>query len=91
MTNWFINFCAPFIPNDPTINFHRRAQAVLLLSYTLFYATLHIYYTYCASSSEEAQNEGTPTSIQDSPNQIQRKQNWKPKATTAPFPTRKPI
>lgn len=47
MPTWFMNFCAPFIPNDPTINFHRLIQSALLLAYTLFYATVHIYYLYC--------------------------------------------
>lgn len=44
---WYMNFCAPFLPNDPTINFHRYLQAALLALYTLSYAILHIYYKFC--------------------------------------------
>jgi len=43
---WYMNFCAPFIPNDPTINFHRYAQVTLLLLYTIAYAILHAYYKF---------------------------------------------
>jgi hypothetical protein len=41
-----MNFCAPFIPNDPTINFHRYFQASLLALYTLAYGLLHFYYKF---------------------------------------------
>lgn len=47
---WYMNFCAPFLPNDPTINFHRYFQAALLALYTLAYAILHIYYKICSSA-----------------------------------------
>jgi hypothetical protein len=47
MATWFMNFCAPFLPNDPTINFHRLAQTALLLAYTLLYSVLHTYYLFC--------------------------------------------
>ena len=53
MTQWFINFCAPILPNDPTLNFHRNLQACLLLAYTLCYAALHLYHTICAAPSSE--------------------------------------
>ena len=43
---WYMNFCAPFLPNDPTINFHRHLQAALLALYTLAYALLHFYYKF---------------------------------------------
>lgn len=44
---WYMNFCAPFMPNDPTINFHRSFQVSLLVVYTIVYALVHIYYLYC--------------------------------------------
>jgi hypothetical protein len=43
---WFMNFCAPYIPNDPVINFHRYFQAALLAGYTLLYSVVHVYYMY---------------------------------------------
>lgn len=43
---WYMNFCAPFLPNDPTINFHRTFQAFILVLYSLLYACLHIYYKF---------------------------------------------
>ena len=45
---WFINFCAPFLTNDPTINFHRYLQGGILLLLTVIYAVAHIYYKICA-------------------------------------------
>jgi hypothetical protein len=54
---WYMNFCAPFIPNDPTINFHRLIQTILFLLYTLAYALLHTYYKYCISSAPPPQPE----------------------------------
>ena len=47
---WFMNFCAPFIPNDPTINFHRYVQASLVAAYTLAYGIIHFYYKFYQSS-----------------------------------------
>ena len=44
---WYINFCAPFMPNDPTLNFHRYFQVALLASYTLVYTFIHAYYLFC--------------------------------------------
>lgn len=41
-----MNFCAPFLPNDPTINFHRYLQTTLLALYTLAYGILHFYYKF---------------------------------------------
>lgn len=46
-----MNFCAPFIPNDPTINFHRYFQGALLLLYTIAYAFVHIYYKFWGPDS----------------------------------------
>ena len=43
---WYMNFCAPFIPNDPTINFHRYFQTATLAVYTLIYGLIHIYYIF---------------------------------------------
>ena len=43
---WYMNFCAPFMPNDPTINFHRSFQVALLAAYTLIYGLIHIYYMF---------------------------------------------
>lgn len=42
-----MNLCAPFLPNDSTINTHRFFQASLLLIYSLIYAVLNIYYKFC--------------------------------------------
>ena len=53
MATWFINFCAPFLPNDPTINTHRVLQSSILLAYTLLYAALHAYYSCGASPAQE--------------------------------------
>jgi hypothetical protein len=69
MSSWFINFCAPFIPNDPTINFHRTLQVALLLIYTLFYAAVHFYYIYCSPLpiTSDPPQEGTPITMQNNP------------------------
>jgi hypothetical protein len=50
-----MNFCAPFLPNDPTINFHRYLQASLLALYTLAYAILHFYYKFWGTATAPAQ------------------------------------
>ena len=53
---WFINFCAPFLPNDSTININRYIQAACLLVFTIMYACAHIYYKICVtdqSATEE--------------------------------------
>lgn len=57
MSSWYMNFCAPFLPNDPTINFHRLVQAVLLLSYTLFYVAVYLYFLYCGPENAASQEE----------------------------------
>ena len=44
---WYMNFCAPFMPNDPTINFHRFFQIAILAVYTLLYGIVHAYYMWC--------------------------------------------
>ena len=44
---WYMNFCAPFMPSDPTINFHRFLQVALLAVYTLLYGVIHAYYMWC--------------------------------------------
>lgn len=58
---WYFNFCAPFIPNDPTINFHRYVQVALLVIYTLCYAAVYTYY-HCWGpmplESDSANNKG---------------------------------
>lgn len=41
---WFMNFCAPFLPNDPTINANRYLQASLLTVYTVGYLILLYYF-----------------------------------------------
>lgn len=64
---WYMNFCAPFIPNDPTINFHRYFQGALLLLYTIAYAFVHIYYKFWGPDSlveEEEVAKGNPLVIQ---------------------------
>lgn len=43
---WYMNFCAPFMPNDSTINFHRYFQASLLTLYSIGYLVIHTYYLY---------------------------------------------
>lgn len=64
---WYMNFCAPFIPNDPTINFHRYFQGALLLLYTIAYTFVHIYYKFWGPDSlveEEEVAKGNPLVIQ---------------------------
>ena len=64
---WYMNFCAPFIPNDPTINFHRYFQGALLLLYTIAYAFVHIYYKFWGPDSlveEEEAAKGNALVIQ---------------------------
>lgn len=66
---WYMNFCAPFIPNDPTINFHRYFQGALLLLYTIAYAFVHIYYKFWGPDSqieEEEAAKGNPNAISES-------------------------
>jgi hypothetical protein len=57
MQNWPVNFCAPFLPNDPTINFHRLVQSSILLSFTLFYISVYIYFLLCASQNDSSEEE----------------------------------
>lgn len=44
---WYMNFCAPFQPNDPTMNFHRSIQVAILAAYTLIYGLIYAYYMWC--------------------------------------------
>lgn len=71
---WNLNFCAPFIPSDPTIEFHRLAQTALLILYFLLYLAVHSYYKFCApkllshtasEKSTEKKQDGTPPSHPD--------------------------
>lgn len=41
---WYFNFCAPHLPNDPTINFHRYFQTACLMALLFIYALIHAYY-----------------------------------------------
>lgn len=41
---WYFNFCAPHLPNDPTINFHRYVQTGCLIAFLAIYVIIHIYY-----------------------------------------------
>lgn len=52
-----MNFCAPFIPNDSTINFHRLFQGILLALYSLAYVAVHVYYLYWGPLPLENQAE----------------------------------
>ena len=48
------NFCAPHLPNDPTINFHRLAQTGALMGFLVIYMVVHAYYKiYGSEPSEE--------------------------------------
>ena len=59
---WYFNFCAPTIPNDSTISFHRGFQTAELIVMFLIFAVLHTYYKLCGSSplstesSDESEN-----------------------------------
>lgn len=44
---WYFNYCAPVLPNDPTINFHRYFQCGALILVYILYICLHIYYQMC--------------------------------------------
>jgi hypothetical protein len=44
---WYFNFCAPAIPNDATINFHRGFQAAELMTFMILFALYHTYYKLC--------------------------------------------
>ncbi len=44
---WNFNFCAPHLPNDPTINFHRYLQTGCLAGLLLIYVLIHAYYRIC--------------------------------------------
>jgi hypothetical protein len=46
---WYFNFCAPTLPNDPTINFHRHFQTGCLMGLLIIYVVVHIYYKICKS------------------------------------------
>ena len=41
-----MNFCAPFMPNDPTINANRYIQVGILAAYSLLYALVYLYYLF---------------------------------------------
>ena len=44
---WYFNFCAPVLPTDPTINFHRLFQAGALILVFVLYFFFHVYYLMC--------------------------------------------
>ncbi len=44
---WYFNFCAPSIPNDVTINFHRGFQTGELMILMILFAIYHTYYRMC--------------------------------------------
>lgn len=56
---WYFNFCAPTIPNDSTISFHRGFQTGELIVMFLIFAVLHTYYKLCGPSplSTESSDE----------------------------------
>ncbi len=69
-----MNFCAPFMPNDSTINFHRYFQVAVLTLYSIFYLVLHTYYLYwgplplspeSASHSSDLQSSLKPKNTPD--------------------------
>lgn len=41
---WYFNFCAPALPNDPTINFNRYFQTGCLAVFMFLYLIVHVYY-----------------------------------------------
>lgn len=41
---WYFNFCAPTIPNDSTINFHRGFQTAELITLMIIFVLYHTYY-----------------------------------------------
>ena len=81
---WFINFCAPFLPNDPTINFHRYVQGACLLILTLIYLVTHIYYKICAPTpltSDESTPKGISALIKTNSNQRTLRMEAAPSST----------
>jgi hypothetical protein len=44
---WYFNFCAPAIPNDATINFHRGFQTAELMTLLILFVLYHTYYKLC--------------------------------------------
>lgn len=44
---WYFNFCAPTLPNDPTINLHRYFQTGCLAGLLVLYVIVHLYYKMC--------------------------------------------
>jgi hypothetical protein len=58
---WYFNFCAPTLPNDPTINIHRNVQAGCLAGLLLVYLLIHMYYRICNPSAAKTK-QPPPTS-----------------------------
>lgn len=50
---WYFNFCAPHLPNDSTINFHRFVQTGCLVGFLALYVIIHIYYKLCGPDPQE--------------------------------------
>lgn len=41
---WYFDFCSPYVPNDPVINFHRKFQAGEIIILMIMYMAVHTYY-----------------------------------------------
>ena len=48
---WYFNFCAPAIPNDATINFHRGFQTAELMTLLILCVLYHACYKLWGSDS----------------------------------------
>ena len=60
---WNFNFCAPSVPNDPSLEFHRTFQISALLVLLLIYVIIHTYYFIFGPlplSEEEKHTAGKP-------------------------------
>lgn len=60
---WYFNFCAPHLPNDSTINFHRYVQTGCLLAFLAIYVIIHIYYKLFGSDPNEEKEVNTKSKI----------------------------
>lgn len=77
---WYFNFCAPHIPNDPTINLHRLVQTICLLVFLVLCCAIYVYFKIWANGTSEkdetaSSNSSTHTLIQVDPMKLSPRAN----------------
>ena len=48
---WYFNFCAPTLPNDSVIAFHRGFQTAKIIVMLLMFSLYHTYYKFISNDA----------------------------------------